>query len=55
MRHQSFSEASLLSRPEFIRQICIPRLSPKNKRAFPYIPFIAGYRNGGYDLLHLNP
>jgi hypothetical protein len=37
--HQSFQEATLLSRPAV--------MSPENKGGLYYIPFRAGYRNGG--------
>jgi hypothetical protein len=50
MGHQSFQEASLLSRLAGTQQIHIQRLSPKKKGGFPYIPFRVGYRNGGYSL-----
>jgi hypothetical protein len=50
--HQSFREASLLSRPTVTQRIRIQRLSPESKGGFPYIPFRAGYRNGGYILSH---
>jgi hypothetical protein len=45
--HQSFREASLLSKPEVTQGTHVQRLSPENKGSFPYIPFTAGYRNGG--------
>jgi hypothetical protein len=41
MRHQSFWEASLLSRLAATLQICIQRLSPKNKGGFPDVPCTA--------------
>jgi hypothetical protein len=49
---QSFREATLLSRQSATQLIHIPRLSPKNKGGLPYIPFRAGYWNGGYSLSH---
>jgi hypothetical protein len=52
MGHQSFWKTNLLSRWAATQQICIQRLSPKNKGGFPYITFRAGYRNGGYSLSH---
>jgi hypothetical protein len=45
--HQSFWEASLLSRPAATQRTWVQRLSPKNKRGLPYILFTAGYGNGG--------
>jgi hypothetical protein len=50
--HQSFQEASLLSKPAATQWIHIPRLIPENKGGFPYTPVKAGYRNGGYSLFH---
>jgi hypothetical protein len=44
--HQSFQEASLLSKLAVTQQTHGQRLSPKNKGGFPYISFRAGYRNG---------
>jgi hypothetical protein len=41
------SGSSLLSRLAATQKICIQRLSLENKGGFPYIPFRAGYRNGG--------
>jgi hypothetical protein len=46
--HQNFGEASLLVRPAVTTQSSwVQRLRPENKGDFPYIPFKAGYRNGG--------
>jgi hypothetical protein len=45
--HQSFQEASLLSKPAATQQTPVQRLSPENKGGFPYIPFSAGYRMEG--------
>jgi hypothetical protein len=49
---QSFREAWLLHRLAVTQKIYIQRLIPGNKGDLPYIPFRAGYRNGG---LHLVP
>jgi hypothetical protein len=46
--HQSFREASLLSRSAATQPIHIP----ENKGGFPYILWRAGYRNGGHSLFH---
>jgi hypothetical protein len=46
-RNQSFLEASLLSKPAATEQAQVQRLGTKNKGGFSYIPFRAGYRNGG--------
>jgi hypothetical protein len=49
--------APKLSRSKFIKQASATqrtrrqRLSTKNKGGFPYIPFKAGYRNGGVQLV----
>jgi hypothetical protein len=52
MGHQSFWEASLLSRLAATQQILIQRLSSENKGGFPYKQFRVGHRNGGYSLSH---
>jgi hypothetical protein len=49
--HQSFQEASLLSKQAATQQTQVQRLSLENKEGFPYIPFKAGYRNGGVQLV----
>jgi hypothetical protein len=45
--HQSFWEASLLSRLAATQRTQVKRLSPKSKGGFPYVPFRAGYRSMG--------
>jgi hypothetical protein len=45
--HQSFKEASLLSKPAVTQWTDVQRLRSKNTGGLPYIPFTAGYRNGG--------
>jgi hypothetical protein len=52
--HQSFWEASSLSKSAVTQQTPVQKLSPENKRGFPYVPFRAGYRNGGKGL-HVVP
>jgi hypothetical protein len=44
--HQSFQEASLLSKLAGTQRTHFQRLSSENKGDFPYVPFRAGYRNG---------
>jgi hypothetical protein len=50
--HQSFGEASLLSKLAVTQQTHVQRLSTENKGGLPFIPFREGYRNGGYNLSH---
>jgi hypothetical protein len=45
--HQSFQEASLLCKLAATQRTHVQRLSTENKGGFSYIPFRAGYRNGG--------
>jgi hypothetical protein len=45
---------------KFIKQassdlVSSPKAEPQEQRGFPYIPFRAGYRIGGYSLSHTKP
>jgi hypothetical protein len=53
MGHQSFQEASLLSRLAVTQWIQVQRLSPEKKGGFPFILFRADYINGRYSFSHI--
>jgi hypothetical protein len=50
-RGPTFSGSKFIKQAAATQQTQVQRLSPENKGGFPYIPFSAGYRNGGMQLV----